>query len=499
VVREVERATEKRVVVVPLRIEDSQPTADMEYFLSSRHWLDAFDGSFSDHVTNMVAAVKALLASAALEQLNRDAEGDLGVGPSLRELSRSASELFDGAKSSVRAGRPAIAVLPFVTLSNDPDQEYFANGISEELITRLAAWRDFPVIARNSSFAYTAKADAKSIGRDLGARYLVEGSVRKGNDRVRISVQLIDTETGGNVWAERFDRKMIDIFDLQDEISEAIVVSMHPELSRFEQERAVHKPSNLDAWDCKLQGDWYFYAGRDTQEGNAKAREFFARAIELDPNFASAYAALAMSHFYSLVNQQTDSPVEAVKQLFEAAQKCIALDGKNPEGHIALAVFYGLVGQRDQIFRSLELAIELNPCQPQAHFQLGNFLAYLGRADEAIESLERAMTLSPRDRFMWEFLGGTAMAHFGAARYEEAVDWALRSLHRRPDSLYPQGILAASYAWLDRMDEAQQVGADIARMHEGFTVSGFEPLLVAADPGVVERLVKGLRDANVPE
>jgi tetratricopeptide (TPR) repeat protein len=204
-----------------------------------------------------------------------------------------------------------------------------------------------------------------------------------------------------------------------------------------------------------------------------------------------------MSHFYALVNQQAESPVEAVKQIFESAQTCIALDGKDPAGHIALAVFYGMVGQRDQIFRSLELAIELNPSLPQAHFQLGNFLAYLGRADEAIESLERVMRLSPRDRFMWEFLGGTAMAHFGAGRYEEAVDWALQSLHRRPDALYPQGILAASYAWLDRIDEARKVGEDISRMHPGFTLSGFEPLLIAADPDVVERLIKGLRDAKV--
>ncbi len=185
VVREVERASEKRVVVIPFRIEDVEPTADMEYFLSSRHWLDAFEPPFSDHVNRLVDTVKAVLESASLEQLREgEREGGPGVGPSLREIARSASQLFDEATVPGFGGRPAIAVLPFDNTGGDPEQEYFADGITEDLITRLSVWRDFPVIARNSSFAYKGKAtEAKRVSRELGVRYLVEGSVRRSGER----------------------------------------------------------------------------------------------------------------------------------------------------------------------------------------------------------------------------------------------------------------------------------------------------------------------------
>ena len=180
-------------------------------------------------------------------------------------------------------GRPAIAVLPFDNLSGDPEQEYFADGIAEDLITRLSASRWFPVIARNSSFTYKGKAvDVKQVGRELGVRYVVEGSVRKAEDRIRISAQLIDATTGAHVWAETYDRELRDIFGLQDEITQAIVTSMHPELERLEQERAVRRdPVTLDAWDCILRGWWHLW--NYTEGGILAAQRSFERAIELDP------------------------------------------------------------------------------------------------------------------------------------------------------------------------------------------------------------------------
>ena len=195
------------------------------------------------------------------------------------------------------SGRPAIAVLPFENMSGDPEQEYFADGIAEDLITRLSLWRDFPVIARISSFTYKGRSvDVKQVSRELGVRYVIEGSVRRAGDRVRISAQVIDTTTGAHIWAERYDRELRDIFALQDEITEAIVGSMYPELLRTERERAVRKPpGNLDAWESLQRAVWH--ALHPTKEDFAMGRSFCERAIELDPHWSVAFAWLAMSHF----------------------------------------------------------------------------------------------------------------------------------------------------------------------------------------------------------
>jgi adenylate cyclase len=397
------------------------------------------------------------------------------------------------------SGRPAIAVLPFDNLSGDPEQEYFADGIAEDLITRLSLFRDFPVIARNSSFVYRGKAvDVKRVSRELGVRYVVEGSVRRAGDRVRVSAQLIDATTGHHVWAERFDREMQDLFALQDEITEAIVGSMEPELYRAEQKRAVRgEPQDLDAWDCVMRAGWYM--GRTTKDDNSKARSLLERAIELDPQSCVAFDLLALSHLNAVWFQWTDSPIQSVAELNRAARSSVELDSGDALGQVAMAAAYSLTGQPGEMIAASERAIELNPSLPSGYLFLGGALAITGRPDEAVATFDKGMRLSPRDPGLWTFFWLLGMAHFAAKRYEEAVEWARRSL--RGNSRWPATwrTLAASYAHLGRIDEARGAFEEMSRLQPGYSSESARLTYASADPDYVERYIGGLRTAGLPE
>jgi adenylate cyclase len=372
-------------------------------------------------------------------------------------------------------GRPAIAVLPFDNLSGDPEQEYFADGIAEDLITRLSSWRWFPVIARNSSFIYKGKAvDVKRVSQELGARYVVEGSVRKAGNQVRISAQLIDASTGGHVWAESYDRELREIFAVQDEITEAIVASMWPELRRFERDRAARKePENLGAWDQVQRGFWYFY--RFTREDNTEARCLY------------------------IVYQWSDSPTEAPGELLDAARRSVALDERDSEGQVTLGLAYAFTGEQEKAIAALELAVQLNPSSAFAHTNLGLILARYGRPDEAIASQQKAMRLSPHDPMMWMFFVGLAVAHFAAGRYEEAIKWAQRSAQRRGDSAVPYRFLAASYAHLGRLKEARTALEEALRLTPEFSLRSLQLIAVGVDPDFIARMTGGLRKAGLRE
>ena len=325
-------------------------------------------------------------------------------------------------------------MLPFDNLSGDPEQEYFADGLAEDLITRLSAFREFPVIARNSSFAYKGRAvDVKPVSRELGVRYLVEGSVRKAGNRVRVSVQLVDATSGQDVWAERYDRELRDIFALQDEITEAIVAAMGPALSRAEIRRARRRaPENLDAWDCVQRALWHLfqYAKADI----AKAQDWLRRAIELQPQSAAAYSLLAFSHMYEIIYRWSESPARSLADGLRAAEKAVALDRDDPTALTALGFICALTGDYPRATAVLERAIQLNPSSALAHWALGAALAPAGCPDCAIPVIEKAIRLSPHDPWMHEFLFNIASAHFIAGRYEEAATAARRSLQARPDS-----------------------------------------------------------------
>jgi TolB-like protein len=397
------------------------------------------------------------------------------------------------------AGRPAIAVLPFDNLSGDPEQTYFSDGIAEDLITRLSGWRRFPVIARNSSFVYKGKTvDLRRVSRELGARYVVEGSVRRVGDRVRISAQLIDATTGHHVWAERYDRELKDIFALQDEITEAIAAAMNPELLQFETERTVRRdPSNLDAWECAHRGWWHLF--QRTDDRNSKARSFYEEAIRLDPQFVWAHYGLALTHFNDLVDGVAESPDQSVVEIVRAARRCVALDDKDPHGHVALGLAYSLTGQREEMLEALRLAVQLNPSLANGYRWLGIYLAMVGQSDEAIAALERGMRLSPRDPQMWHFLFGIALAHAAAGRPEDAVRWVQRSLQRRPDWASAYVLLAVNLTRLDRMEQARSALREVLRLNPSFSIASMKRVLSAADPVLLEDTITGLRRAGLEE
>jgi adenylate cyclase len=396
-------------------------------------------------------------------------------------------------------GRPAIAVLAFDNLSGDPDQEYFADGIAEDLITRLSVWRDFPVIARNSSFTYKGKAvDVKQVSRELGARYVVEGSVRRSADRVRISAQLIDATTGGHVWAENYDRELRDIFAVQDEITEEIVRAMGPALWKSETGRAIRAENrSLGVYDCKMRGLWHL--GKFSEDDNVKARALFERVIELDPANPQAFSYLAYTHFEDILFSWTDSPAQSLDEQFRAARAAVRLDSTLADGQISLAWAYSLSGEREQAIAAARLAVQLNPSQSGAHLVLGYSLAVSRDPEEGIRHLERAVRLSPQDLAKNYFLNCIAIGHFTAGRYAEAVEWEQQSLQWNPDYWVAHAVLASSYAHLGKLPEAQRAFREMVRLNPEFSLGAFKMLFSIADTSFIEGMIDGLRKAGLPE
>ncbi len=395
-------------------------------------------------------------------------------------------------------GAPAIAVLRFCNLSGDPEQEYFADGIAEDLITRLSRLRAIPVIARNSTFTFNGcSADVKQVSSELEARYIVEGSVRKGGDRVRISAQLIDGTTGHHVWAETYDRELQDIFAVQDEITESIVGSLSPELARSEHERAARQESrDLGAYDLAMRGGWHFF--KFSKEDNAKARALFERAIELDPSLAPVWSGLSATHYVDLTYQWTDDPARSLEEQERSARRCVALDSESAECSLALANLFGARGQTSEQLAAFERAVELDPSFAVAHGFLGGQLAGMGRPEEAIAHLEKALRLDPRSPQKALWLTHMSVAHFAAGRYEDAVDWAKQSFRVNPDS--GDLALAASYAQLGRIDEARAALAEVLRVDPDLTLGKLrDRLSPTTDPDPLEPFLDALRKAGLPE
>ena len=393
------------------------------------------------------------------------------------------------------SGRPAIAVLPFDNLSSDPEQEFFADGIADDLITRLARQCEFPVISRSSTFSYKGRpADPREVGRELDARYVVEGGVRCAGSRVRITAQLIDASSGHHVWAESFDRERGDVFALQDEIAQAIAAAMHPELIRHETDRVLKAaPANLDAWENALRGFWF--ANHSSLAHNVEARTFFDRALALDPRSHGAHCGLVMTHYMDTVHLHS---TERDWHALEAHQHAVAaaeLAPDDPEVHVALGNAARLQGRDADAIAEYERAASTNPNLVTAHSNLGSMLAAGGRSEDAIAHLESALRLSPCDPWAWAFHLDIGTAHVAAARYEEAVEAIERSLAQRPDWANAWGILAAACAHLGRDDEAQRAAAEFVRRAPGVTLRLIEQGLQGTR--IVGPVVEGLRLAGL--
>jgi TolB-like protein/class 3 adenylate cyclase len=356
--------------------------------------------------------------------------------------------------------RPSIAVLPFLNMSGDREQEYLADGISEDVITALSHHRWFLVIARNSTFAYKGKAqDIKQIARELGVRYVLEGSIRVAGSRVRATAQLIDAETGMHLIAERFDRDMADIFALQDEITRSVVAAIEPEMLLTEGRRAIRKnPANLDAFDRCMRGIWYFQ--QFSRSENRDAEVWLRQAIALDPGLALAHCYLARA-LNSRIWWGWSSDIDAdVADECAAADLAASLDARDPYSHYAMCLASMITRRGEQSVAAAQRALDLNPNFALGYFGLGWARVYVGRAEEALEPLLHSLRLNPHDRQTETFLGQAALAQYHCGNFQEAVDYCRRALRVRRHHFMLR-TLAAALGQMGRRDEAGPVLAEL--------------------------------------
>ena len=396
-------------------------------------------------------------------------------------------------------GKLTIAVLPFNNMSGDPEQEYFSDGITEDVITELSRFRQLSVIARNSSFQYKGQApNVQNVGRELGAHYVIEGSVRKAGNRVRVTAQLIETATGSHVWAERYDRDLEDIFAVQDEITRCIIAAAAPGVVSAEMQRAKRKDvATLDAWDRIMRAHWHL--ARFTMEDNAEARRLLTEAAQIEPDSALALGDLAMIHTFDAIWNWGISRDQSFAAAAEAARRAVAIDENNAWGHIALGVVEAFSGRHDEAVARLERAVEISPNDPSAHGQLGFALALSGESDAAIGRLEEAVRLSPRDPFLAFWLMSRAVAAFAAGRYDETLDWSRRTIEENPRFPGAYRLLTAAYGQMGKDDEAKASLAELLRQMPGLTVAATRQQVPWKRPDDAERYLDGLRNAGLPE
>ena len=398
--------------------------------------------------------------------------------------------------------KPSVAVLPFTNMSGDPDQDYFADGIVEEIITSLSRFKALFVIARNSSFTYMGRAvDVKQVGRELGVRYVLEGSVRKAANRVRITGQLVDASTGAHLWANRIDGEIGDIFDLQDQVTESVVGAIAPAVEKAEIERAKRKPTeSLDAYAIYLRGMAKVYQFA-SQEANEEALRLFYRAIELDPDFASAYGRAASCYARLKADGWIVVTPKEITEVMRLTQKAIEL---GRDDAIALAAsgwaLAFVVRDLGAAAALMDRALVLNSNLAEAWRFSGWVKSWLGEPEAAIERFARAMRLDPLDPRMSGMQSGTAHAHFFAGHFNEAAAWAAMALQDNPNFQPALRIAAASNAMGGHLEQAQQSVARLRKLNPTLLVSNFKDGLGPYQKAEnVSRYEEGLRQAGLPE
>jgi adenylate cyclase len=390
--------------------------------------------------------------------------------------------------------KPSIAVLPFDNMSGDPEQGYFADGITEDIITDLSKVSGLFVIARNSSFAYKGMVpDIRKVSRELGVRYVLEGSVRRAANRIRINAQMIDGTTGGHLWAERYDRGIEDIFAVQDEVTRTIVSALKVTLTPSEETRRESRAKvDPEAYDLLVRS-------RETMlqlsaQASREARGMLERVIAIDPNLAAAYARLSIMAFAEYVNQWNDATPENLTQAMELAHKAIKLDDTEPQAHISLAIALTWMRRLEEAERSAERAVALDPNSGDAYTSLGNIRDFQGRHEDAVALYTRAHRLDPQFDMSLHFLGRALLT---LGRFDEAEIAFKRRLTLAPRSDMTRFYLACLYGRTGRHEEARRYWQETLEVNPNFSVGHLKQILPYRDPDTLDRLVEGLRQAGI--
>ena len=419
-------------------------------------------------------------------------------------LSTRCDEPISATASSPRAARPppqkpSIAVLPFANMSGDAEQEYFSEGVTEDIITNLSHNHSFFVISRSSSFTYKGSGvDVSKVGRELGVRYVLEGSVRRAGNRVRITAQLVEATTGHHLWADRYDRELADVFAVQDEIARSITGAIAPGIIAAEIRQAQRKdPDQLDAWDRTVRAHWHIR--RFTREDLAEARRLLTEAIALDPANSMAYADLAFARHFEAVFGWGDGPVESHIRLGEAARKAVAADDSDAMAHTALAIFELFSSHHEEARRRLHRALDLNPNSEVARGYLGVSYAFGGDYEAALPHLEEAIRLSPRGLLLviWHICKGWAA--LTAERYDKAIEFTEHAREANPEFPDIYAVLASAYGHLGNTAAARAALHQLLHRMPGLTACDERLARPFARPADQGRFLEGLRKAGLPE
>ena len=393
--------------------------------------------------------------------------------------------------------KPSIAVLPFVNMSGDPSQEYFSDGLTEQIINGICKVSNLFVIARNSSFAYKGRSvNIRKVGKELGVRYILEGSLQKAGDRVRITVQLIDTTTGYHLWSENYDRDLSDIFALQDEITLKIINAMQIKLTMGEQARLWEgQTTSIQAYDMHMRGSECFF--RYNEKDNKQAQQFYKEAINIDENFALAYAMLGATHIFDLLFRWSESPIQSFEQAEKCAEKTLALNDSLDLAYLASGFIKLFKRQHDEAINDGQRAITLNPNGAEAHALFGYILNMSGETDLAINYLKRAFRLNPIP--LPHYYHILAMAYRNNEQYEKAIEVSERGLRCYNDQFALYLTLAASYTFLDRTDEAHMAAEEVLRIDPNFSLEYFAMTMPYKHQETGDKFIEALRKAGLPD
>jgi TolB-like protein len=389
--------------------------------------------------------------------------------------------------------KPSVAVLPFANLSRDPAQEYFSDGVTEDLITALSKMSGVFVIARNSVFTYKGKpVNVRDVGRDLGVRYVLEGGIQRAGDRVRITAQLVDARSGYQMWAERYDREARDIFTLQDEVTRQIVQALAVKVTEAEKVRIGRAPTGVfEAYDLVLRGDQE--RKRTTREGNAEARQLFTRAIALDPRYAAAYAGLGWTHLQNW--QFLWSTARELEQARDLAERAVALDNTLADGYRLLAQTYLWQKEHERAIAEAQRSVELAPNDADGYETLAETLSWSGRPDESIRLIRNAMRLNPHYPFFYLWTLGHAL--FLTGKRQDALDTFGKLIQQNPNFVPAYAYRAVLLSELGRTQEAQQAWEEASRISPGASMANIRERLPYKRPADLDRVLSAAHRAGV--